>query len=600
MSLNAAAGLSGMLKDGHQHYFDDDAGESGAVVARSITAACELSRMLSSSLGPQGRCKLVVNHLEKIIVTSDCASILKEVDVQHPAAKLLELAVQQQETEWGDATNLTVLFAGELLQQTMELMRTMGWKHSTDILEGYHLASTKLVNELLPSLVVQNVPHPASLASGKEEDGVVLDVLKTVLGSKQYGTQDVLAPLVKEACSIVWKKGDVLSAESIRTVKILGGSLDMSCVVKGFVTQRGVETTKTKSSKNAKIAIFACGMEASATEAKGTILMKSAQELKAYNKTEETKMDEMIKGIAETGVEVVATGGTISDMALHFLNRYNLIAIKIASKWELRRLCQATNSTALVRIGPPTPEEIGTATVTQKVVSGRTVTVFEKEDEDGGKTSDIATIVLRASTSSVLADLERAIDDGVHAVETLCKDGRLVYGGGATEMACSVELDKYADQHPGLEQYAIRAFAKSLECVSKTLAENAGWDAVQVVANQRAAHATAATDAGITDIGIDIRPTFSLAASSILNLLDKDGATIDPTTIAAITDDSLTSSSKGSSMEGIVSMKESKTYDLLAPKSSAFRLAVEAAMTVLKVDQIIMSKPSGGPSMPGQ
>ena len=596
MSLNSAAGLTGMLKDGHQHYFDDMNAEGGAVVARSITAACELSRMLSSSLGPQGRCKLVVNHLEKIIVTSDCASILKEVDVQHPAAKLLELAVQQQETEWGDATNLTVLFAGELLQQTMDLMRTMGWKHSTDILEGYHLASTKLVKDLLPKMVIQSVPHPATITSSDEDD-IVLDVLKTVLGSKQYGTQDTLAPLVKEACSIVWKQGEVLSPESIRTVKILGGSLNMSSVVKGFVTQRGVETTKTKSSKDAKIAIFACGMEASATEAKGTVLMKSAEELKSYNKTEETKMEEIIKGIAETGVEVVATGGTISDMALHFMNRYNLVAIKIASKWELRRLCQATNSTALVRLGPPTPEEIGSATVTQKVVSGRTVTVFEKEPmEDGGSknSSNIATIVLRASTSSVLADLERAIDDGVHAVQTLCKNGQLVYGGGAVEMACSVELDKFADQHPGLEQYAIRAFAKSLECVSKTLADNAGWDAVQVVANQRAAHATAATtnEGGeITDIGIDIRPTFSLAATSVLNLVNKkDAATIDISS----------NGNEASSTEGIVGMKQSRTYDLLAPKQSAFRLAVEAAMTVLKVDQIIMSKQSGGPSMPGQ
>lgn len=582
MAYDSAAGLGGMLKDGHEHYFDDNA-DGGAVVARSISAACELSRMLSSSLGPQGRCKLVVNHLEKIIVTSDCASILKEVNVQHPAAKLLELSVQQQESECGDATNLCMLFAGELLQQTLELMRTMGWKHATDILEGYHLAATKLDTDLLPACVCDTLPHPATLLKTDEKNPLILDVLKTVLGSKQYGTQDILAPLVAEACAIVWRDGEVLQPESIRTVKLLGGPLSASACVRGFVAQRGVETsTITSSSKNAKIAVYACGIEASSTEAKGTVLMKNAQDLKNYNKTEETKMEETIKAIAASGTQVVVTGGTISDMALHFLNRYKVLAVKLSSKWELRRLCQATGATALVRMGAPTPEEMGMATVTQKVVSGRTVTVFEQEDEEGASTSksQIATIVLRASTSSVLADLERAIDDGVHAVQTMCKDGRLVYGGGATEMACSVQLDAFADQHPGLEQYAIRAFSKSLECVSKTLAENAGWDAVHVVANQRAAHVT-----GHSEMGIDVRPTFVLTGASLT------GGAADGERKEGV---------KNEATEGIVSMRQSKVYDLLATKQSAFRLAVEAAITVLKVDQIIMSKPSGGPSMPGQ
>jgi T-complex protein 1 subunit theta len=536
MAYNSAAGLGGMLKDGHEHYFDDT--EGGAVVGRNITAATELSRMLSSSLGPQGRCKLVVNHLEKIIVTSDCASILKEVEVEHPAAKLLEMAVQQQELECGDATNLCLMFAGELLNNTLELMKTMGgWKHSTDILEGYHLASAKL-HEILPTIVCDSIPHPATAPDqlGK--------VLKPVLGSKQYGTEDILAKLVADATKIVLKEGQVLQPESIRTVKILGGHLSQSQCLSGFVAQRGVETVTTSADK-AKIGIYACGMEASSTEAKGTVLMKTADDLLNYNRTEEAKMEEIIQGIAESGTKVVVTGGSISDMALHFINKYKLVALRVSSKWELRRLCQATGATALVRLGAPTPDEMGEATVTQKVVGGKTVTIFETEE------SKIATLVLRASTSSVLQDLERAVEDGVHAVQTACKDGRLVYGGGAAEMACSVQLDAFADQHPGLEQYAIRAFAKSLECVSKVLAENAGWDALQVVADQRAAHAT-----GQGDMGVDIN-----------------------------------------NKAGICSMKDLQIYDLLATKQSAFRLAVEAATTVLKVDQIIMSKQSGGPKM---
>mmetsp|Transcript_30050 Transcript_30050/g.64389 ORF Transcript_30050/g.64389 Transcript_30050/m.64389 type:complete len:568 (-) Transcript_30050:44-1747(-) len=560
MAYNAAAGLGGMLKDGHEHYADDDGG--GAVVARSIAAACELSRMLSSSLGPQGRNKLVVNHLGKTTVTSDCASILKEIEVEHPAAKLLELAVQQQETECGDGTNLALTFAGQLLTSTLDLMKIMGWRHKTDIMEGFHLASTKLLNELLVSskdgdnggCVVSALPHPASSPEALEE--LKEKVLKPVLGSKQYGSEDILSDLVVQACKIVLNDNDtstVLQPSSIRTVKILGGNVRQSACVQGFVAQRGVETTKTASEKNAKIVVYASGVEASSTEAKGTVLMKTADDLKNYNRTEEMKMEEIIQGIAQSGVKVIVSGGTISDMALHFIEKYELIALKLSSKWELRRLCQATGATALVRLGAPTAEEMGSATTTQKIVGGRTVTVFEN-DADGK--SKIATLVLRASTSSVLNDLERAVEDGVHAVQMACKDGRVVYGGGACEMECAVRLDKLANQHPGLEQYAIRAFAKSLECVAQTLAENAGWDSVQVLSDMRAAHAN-----GNTDVGVDVE--------------NNPGST------------SMKSSNGG-------------VYDLVYVKRSALKLGIEAATTILKVDQIIMSKRAGGPKMPGQ
>lgn len=559
MAYNAAAGLGGMLKDGHEHFADDDG--AGAVVARSIAAACELSRMLSSSLGPQGRKKLIVNHIGKMTVTSDCASILREVEVEHPAAKLLELAVQQQEKECGDGTNLALTFAGELLTQTMELMKNMGWRHKSDIMEGFHLASNKLLKDLLVSnkdgdnsgCVVSTLSHPASSPEALLE--LKEKVLKSVLGSKQYGSEDILSDLIVQACQIVLNDNDtstVLQPSSIRTVKIIGGNISQSACVQGFVAQRGVETTRTASEKNVKIVVYASGVEASSTEAKGTVLMKTAEDLKNYNRTEETKMEEIIQGIAESGVKVVVTGGTISDMALHFIEKYELIALKLSSKWELRRLCQATGATALVRLGTPTAEEMGTATTTQKIVGGRTVTVFEN-DADGK--SKIATLVLRASTSSVLNDLERAVEDGVHAVQMACKDGRIVYGGGACEMECAVRLNGLADQHPGLEQYAIRAFAESLECVARTLADNAGWDAVQVVSDMRAAHVN-----GNNDVGVDVE-----------------------------NDPGSTSMKKSSGGHGI--------YDLMLVKRSALKLGIEAATTILKVDQIIMSKRAGGPKM---
>lgn len=546
MAYNSAAGIGSMLKSGTQHYSNDDEGtHSASVVTRNIEACLQLCQMLSTSLGPQGRHKLVVNHLGKIIVTSDCAAILQEMEVEHPAAKLLQMASSKQNEACGDGTNMVLTFAGELLWNTLELIHKMGWQHASEIVEGFRIAAKRVQNELLPNLVAETITDVTDQTQ-------LLRILKPVLMSKQMGSQDVLAPLVAKACLLVMTKSAAgqnrVSPESVRTVKIMGAGVHKSELIEGYVAQRGLETTVT-SATDCKVAVFASGIEASNTEAKGTVLMKTAEDLKTYNKTEEAKMEETIQGIAETGVKLIVTGGNVSDMALHFMDRYGLLCLRIGSKWELRRLCQATGATALVRLGPPMAEEIGHAdSVEVKEVGERPVTIIKSSQD-----SKLATILLRASTSSVLADLERAVEDGVRAVEMVCKDGRLVYGGGAVEMAMATELTRQADKFPGLEQYAIRAFAKSLEVVPRTLAVNAGWDA-KVVANLQAAHANAA-DGEICSMGIDIEN------------------------------------------ENITSMKDNEVLDLFGTKLSALKLAVDAALTVLKIDQIIMSKPSGGPKM---
>jgi T-complex protein 1 subunit theta len=554
MAYNSAAGLGGMLKDGTQHYSNEDEGtHSASVVLRNIEACLQLCQMLSTSLGPQGRSKLVVNHLGKIIVTSDCAAILEGIEVEHPAAKLLQMATAKQNEACGDGTNLVLSFAGELLWNTLELIHKMGWQHASEIVEGFHVAAKKTQNELLPALTCEAVTDVTDVEQ-------LLRVLKPVLMTKQMGSQDILAPLVAKACLLVMSSSGSkhkVSAEAVRTVKILGSSIAKSELIEGYVAQRGLETT-TIAAQNAKVAVFASGVEASATEAKGTVLMKTADDLKNYNKTEEAKMEEIIQGIAESGVKLIVTGGNVSDMALHFMNKYELLCLRLSSKWELRRLCQATGATALVRLGAPTAEEMGVAeSVVVKEVGEKTITIIKASQE-----TKIATLLLRASTSSTLADLERAVEDGVRAVEMVCKDGRLVYGGGACEMAMAVELNKQADKYPGLEQYAIRAFAKSLQVVPRTLAVNAGWDA-KVVANLQATHAAnpsfnsnnSESSATICDVGVDIEN------------------------------------------EQVTSMKETQVVDLLGTKLSALKLAVDAALTVLKIDQIIMSKPSGGPKM---
>lgn len=540
MNLNAAAGLSGMLKSGHKHLSGPD-----ATVVRNVEAARDLSRIVSTSLGPNGMNKLVVNHLERIIVTSDCAAIVRELEIEHPAAKMLSMASDAQDKECGDGTNLTVSFAGELLGQTEDLLR-MGL-HASEIVEGYKKAGERLL-ELLPGLAVETVDDP------RDRDSL-LSVVSPVLSAKQYGSEDVLAPLVVDAClgtmgSSSSSGRPSVNPDSVRVSKILGSNVAESRVIRGFVALRGSESTVT-SAADAKITIFGCGIEASGTEAKGTVLMKNADDLKGYNKSEEKRMEETIKAIADTGCKVVLSGGTVSEMALHFIERYGLMCLRCPSKFDLRRLCTASGATALVRLGPATPDEMGHCdSVRVEEVGGRKVTIFSQDEAGGDGGCRLSTILLRASTSSTLADLERAIDDGVHAAKMACRDGRLVPGAGATEMDLSVQIKNYADTCPGLDQYAVRAFARALEVVPRTLAENAGLDGSAVLAALGAAHAN-----GNAMAGVDIE-----AAETGRNGVDEATA----------------------------------VRDLLNTKSNAFRLAIDAALTVLRVDQIIMSKPAGG------
>jgi len=539
MAYNQAAGLGGMLKKGHRNM----QGLEGATL-RNVDACREISTITRTSLGPNGMNKLVVNHLGKIIVTSDCATIVKELEIEHPAAKMLQMAAEAQDFECGDGTNLVVSFAGELLAQTEDLFR-MGL-HPSDVVSGFSKAGEKLLNDFLPPLCDGIRPMDDGRAQEELER-----VVKPVLTAKCLGSEDILAPLVAEAClGTMSSSGKAnISVESVRVAKILGGDISQSHVIHGFVALRGLETTLL-SAKDAKIVVFGCGIEASATEAKGTVLMKNADDLKNYNKSEEKKMEESIKGIADSGVKVCVAGGSVSEMAMHFIERYGMLCLKIGSKWELRRLCVATGATALVRLGAPTPDEMGHCDhVYQKEIGGRPVTVFAQAERS--KTSKLSTIVLRASTSSTLADLERAIDDGVHAAKTATKDGRLLPGAGATEMELSLKIRGFADTCPGLDQYAIRAFGKALEVVPRTLAENAGLDQGAVLAALGAAHAS-----GKRLAGVDI------------DSMGIDGAS------------------------GVA--EETKVLDLYATKTSAFRLAIDASLTVLRVDQIIMAKQAGG------
>lgn len=264
-------------------------------------------------------------------------------------------------------------------------------------------------------------------------------------------------------------------------------------------------------------------------------------------------MENILKEIADSGVKMIIAGAGVGELALHYLDRLNIAVLKVLSKFDLRRLCRVVGATPLARLGAPTAEEAGFVDVmeTTEIGSDR-VTVIRQQE---GETTKTATIVLRGATTNLLDDLERAVDDGVNVIKALVKDGRMVPGAGATELELARRVEAYGAALRGLNQHAVRRYATALEVVVNTLAENAGLETSEVVSRLYARHAE-----GGASWGVDIE----------------------------------------GENDGTLDASETQIFDSLAAKAFAIRLATEAAVAVLRVDSIIMSKPAGGPKVPQQ
>lgn len=392
--------------------------------------------------------------------------------------------------------------------------------------------------------------------------------LRTVIASKQAGTEDILSSLVAEAVLSVLPKNPLnFNVDNVRVVKVMGGSLENSRVVKGMVFGREPDGTVKKASK-AKVGVFSCPIDVSQTETKGTVLLKNAEEMVNYSKGEEERLEAAIKELYDSGLRVVVAGSSVGDLAMHYLNRFNILVVKILSKFELRRLCRVVGATPLARLGAPMPDEMGTVDVVETTeIGGDRVTVFRQEDVNSPTRT--ATIVLRGATQNHLEDVERAIDDGVNVVKAVTKDPRLVPGAGATEIQLVERISAFADKTPGLPQHAIRKFAEAFEVIPRTLAESAGLDATEVLSRLYTAHQRTKQEQSAEGSSDDEEPYWTTGVDLELG-----------------------------SSEGTLDTADEGILDLLATKSEAIRLASEAARTVLSVDQIIVARQAGGPKPP--
>lgn len=405
--------FSGLLKEGYKLY----SGINDAVI-KNIDACKELAQITRTSIGPNGMNKLIINHLDKLFITNDCSTIVNELDVFHPAAKILVLAAKSQQQEIGDGTNMVISFAGELLSFAESLLKD--GLHVSEISDGYQKASIKAI-ESLDKLVID---HSNNLNILDEKE--ISIVLRSSIATKQSGFENLLCQLVAKACISVCPKNPYnFNVDNVRVVKIVGGSISDSQVIKGMVLKR-LSGGSVTSVTDAKIAAFSQGFDTSGTETKGTVLISNAKDLENYAISEEQKIESYVKKMYDIGIRLVVSGSSIGEIALHFLNKYKIMIIKITSKFEFRRFCKATGTTALSNFKIPQAEEIGYInSVNTKEIGENDYAILNQGNEAN---IEIVTIVLRGSTETILNNVEHAINNAVNNYKVICKDTRCLPG----------------------------------------------------------------------------------------------------------------------------------------------------------------------------
>lgn len=525
--------LVDLLKEGARHF----SGLEEAIL-KNIDACRELSAIVRTSLGPNGMKKMVINSHDKLFVTSDASTIIQELDVIHPAAKMVVTASKQMESEIGDNTNMVVIFCGELLQQAASLLNQ--GLHVNDIITGYNKALEKTLS-YLEELEADRVGDVRDIEQLQKP-------LKSAIAAKMWGQEDFIAPIVAQAVlNILPQNAESFNVDNIRVCKVLGGGVSDSFLVRGFVLTKTVEGT-IRRVKDAKVVVLGGNLEPTKPETKAVVLMTKPEELLALDKDEEQLMEESIKFLVDAGVNVVVVGGNVAAIALHYCEKYKIMVIKENSKFQLRRIARATGAVGLLRIaGKPTAEEIGLCDEVAMEELGSTKVVFFRNNSSR---CQVSTIVIRGSTQHIIENVERAVDDAVNVAKVMIRDPRLVAGAGATEIELAKRLLNDAAS-PGLDQYAVNKFAEAFEVIPRTLAENAGTDATYLVTSLIASH-----QQGNKFDGIDVEE------GKIGNAVDL------------------------------------KVYDTFLGKHWMIKLATDVTLTILLVDQIIMMKTAGGPKPP--
>jgi len=450
----------------------------GAEARRNnIMAARVIAEAVRSTLGPRGMDKMLVSSIGDTTITNDGAAILDEIDVEHPAAKMMVEVAKTQDDMVGDGTTTAVVLSGELLKRGEELLEQN--IHPTVVVSGYRKASQKALNVLEKICITVDLDDKKTLKK----------VATTSMGSKAVGTaREHFADIVIEAVKqVAEKRGDrwIADIDNIQIIKKEGKSLSDTELVRGIILDKEVvHAGMPKQVKNAKIALVDAALEVKKTEFDATIRIQDPSKMKAFLDQETNMLKKMVDTIAKKGANVVICQKGIDDMAQHFLAKKAILAIRRAKQSDMEKLSRATGGRITTNIDDLDPQDLGYAKLVEERKIGDDKMVFI----EGCKDPKSVSILIHAGLERMVDEAERAMHDALSVVADIFEKNKVVAGGGAAEAAVAKELRDYATKIGGREQLAVEAFAESMEIIPKTLAENAGLEKIDILVELRAAH----------------------------------------------------------------------------------------------------------------
>ncbi|MFQ5888144.1 MAG: thermosome subunit beta [Candidatus Hydrothermarchaeales archaeon] len=534
-----SAQLSGqpilILKEGAERTRGRDAQRTNILAAKII------AQSVKSTLGPRGMDKMLVDTLGDVVVTNDGVTILKEMDIEHPAAKMMVEVAKTQDDEVGDGTTTAVVIAGELLKKAEDLIDQE--IHPTVVAQGYRIAAEK-AGEILNNI---------SVKIGVKDGEMLKKVAMTAMtGKGAEKAKNELAGLVVDAVNAIAEEENgkiIADLDDIKVEKKEGGGIEDTELIKGVVIDKErVHSSMPRAVKNAKIALIDTAIEAKKTETDAKIQITDPQQLMSFVEEEERLIKEMVEKIKASGATVLFAQKGIDDLAQHYLAKANIFAARRVKKSDMEKLSRATGARIVTTLEDLSKDDLGLAGVVEEVKIGGDEMTYVKECKHPKSVS----ILVRGGTEHIVNEVERAIDDAVGVTRSALEDQKVVSGGGAAEVEVAKELREYAKSVGGREQLAIEAFASALEVIPRTLAENAGLDPIDVLVDLRSKNEQKGSK-----IGLDV---FDGKAKDMFKV-------------------------------GII--------EPLRVKTQAIDSASEVAVMVLRIDDVIAASTLGGGGAPG-
>jgi thermosome len=461
-----------VLKEGTERERGKSATQSNIAAARAVADA------VRTTLGPRGMDKMLVDSMGDITITNDGVTILKEVDVEHPAAKMIVEVAKTQDQQCGDGTTTAVVLAGELLKRSEALLEQS--VHPTVITRGFQLAVQEAKRLLETEIGTTVKPNDQAL---------LVDCARTAMGSKGvFGSREELAGIaVKAVQKIAEIRGDhtVCDVDQIKVEKRHGGTISDTQLIDGIILDKERGHPRMPSEvTNARIALLNSALEIKKTEIESKINIKNPSQIQSFLDEEDKTFRRMVEAIKTTGANVVVCQKGIDDVVLHYLAKEGIYAVKQVKESDLQKLARATGGKIVTGIKELSTADLGSAAkVDERKVGDDHFTYVT-----GCSNPRSVSILIRGGTEHVTQEVERSVHDALKVIASVLEDGVVCPGGGATEIELAVKLRKWAGTVGGREQLAVEAFAQSLEAVPWALAENGGYDAINVLIDLRSAH----------------------------------------------------------------------------------------------------------------